>query len=77
MSLDHLQLKESGRLIQSAVETGERQRKIELFLQNVGCSQLHTVVAAQSECFGVHPGFFDQRLGDVSDRKVRPGLLEP
>jgi hypothetical protein len=43
----------------------------------VGCSQLHTVVAAQSECFDVHPGFFDQRLGDVSDRKVRPGLLEP
>ena len=75
-SWQHLQLEELGGLIQSTVVAGEGQGKVQLLVQVVGRSQLNAVVAAQAKCFCIHTGFFDQRLGDISNHKVSPSLLK-
>ena len=45
-------------------------------MQLMGSCQLNAVVAAQAKSLGKYTSFFDQRLGDIRDRKARPSLLK-
>ena len=42
----------------------------------MGSCQLNAVEAAQAKSLGKNTSFFDQRLGDIRDRKARPSLLK-
>jgi hypothetical protein len=45
-----------------------------LQLQELGRSQLHAVVTAQSENIGKSPSFFNQRLGHLHNAELIPAI---
>jgi hypothetical protein len=68
-----LQLQELGGKVEASVETGEGERKRTLLMQLMGGSKLNAAVAAQGACLSKDTSLFNQRLGDLDDRKASPG----